>query len=93
MHFPRPDGKLRDEIFARGVDARKRVIVEYAKARGMGDAGHYARYAVEPEKFKVVLLEDISKADWDGRDVFQWLGDFDARPVGKTWIQLYPTKK
>lgn len=88
--FPQADGAMEAEIGSRGVDARRGLIVEYSKTRGMGDAGYYARYSIDPATFKVTLLEAIKKDDVDGKDLFRWTGRFDAKPRGKTWTRIFP---
>lgn len=88
--FPQPDGVPKSEVFARAVDGRRRLIVEYRKARGLGDAGYYARYGLDRGGSKVVLKEVIAKERWDGRDAFHWTGPIDRKPRGSGWRRLYP---
>lgn len=90
LEFPQPDGVPRAEVFARAVDGRRRWIVEYRKARGLGDAGYYARYAVDPTARVVTLNEAIAKDAWDGKAAFHWTGAIGRKPHGEGWKRVWP---
>lgn len=91
--FPQPDGSRHAEIGSRAVFARRGRVVEYRKARGMGDAGWYALYAIRRDTLQATLLEAIAKEEWDGRDRFDWTGHLGDKPRGKTWKRIYPARK
>jgi hypothetical protein len=93
LEFPQPDGAPKAEVFARAVDVRRRLIVEYRKARGMGDAGYYARYALDRSGRSVILEEAIAKEEWDGKGAFHWTGAINRKPHGKGWKRVYPAAR
>jgi hypothetical protein len=90
LKFPRPNGPPQIEVGSRAVDNQRALVIEYTKSRGVGDAGFYARYAIDRMSLRPVLVEAISKDDWDSQDEFQWNGDIDSKPRGPTWHRLYP---
>lgn len=92
IRFPQPDGTDSAEIWSRQVSTRRALIVVYRKERGLGDAGYYARYAVNPRTLAISLLEAIEKKGlWDGRDPFHWRGRLHDKPAGKDWQRIYPS--
>ncbi|MDM0077640.1 hypothetical protein QTH90_24750 [Variovorax sp. J2P1-59] len=91
IRFPHPDGSSRFDIYNRGRGPQRGQLVEWAQARGMGDAGYYARYNLDKETLRPTLVEAMEKTAWDGKDPFQWDGRLSHKPRGTSWQRVYPT--
>jgi hypothetical protein len=95
IRFPQPNGSFATEIWARAVDIRRGEIVEFRKRRGMGDAGYYARYAIDRKTLRPTLLEAIAKQETDGYYPFH-LDQIESKPQtienGRItgWKRIYP---
>ncbi len=85
-------GRYRVCIGAREFSDRRATIYEYWKERGIGDAGYYARYAIDPSRIReelgwrpsVTLDQGLEKTvQWflDHEDWWRALQDRDG--VGK----------
>lgn len=84
------DLKKAEDVMVRSVggrhfNTRTKELIVFVKARGMGDAGHYARYSFPDGKPK--LLELRAKRTWSGRG-YQLTDVIKAPP--KTWKRYYP---
>ena len=72
----------------RWFNLKTKELIVFVKARGIGDAGRYARYSFPNGKPK--LEEFRAKFKWEGRG-YQ-AGDVIKNPP-KTWKRYYPKPK